>query len=69
MPYPDQDPSLREGELNEFVHLVQVVLALDVVLSVVSILVQCYDGREIDGRAVEGHDPDSEDLGDVDVED
>ena len=42
-------------------------MALDVVLPVVGVLLQGYDGREIDGCAVERNYPDPEDLGDVDI--
>lgn len=44
-------------------------MALDVVFSITAVALELEHGGEIYTRAVEGDEPDAEDLGDVYVED
>jgi hypothetical protein len=69
LPQPYEDPARGYHKLDEFVCLVQVILALDVVFFVAAILLEREDGGEVNVRAVERDDPDAEDLSDVYVED
>jgi hypothetical protein len=69
LPQPYKDPTRRYHELDKFVCLVQIILALDVVFSVAAVLLEREDGGEVDARAVERDDPNAENLSDVYVED
>jgi hypothetical protein len=39
MPEPDRDPSQGKRELDEFVYLIKIILALNVIFSIVGILI------------------------------
>jgi len=68
MPQENQRPAPRQQELDPLVHLIQVVLAVNVVFAVCAIVPELQDGGELHGRVVVGYEPDAEDLEDGDVE-
>lgn len=61
MPQYDQEPCSR-NKSDELIHLIQVILAIDIVFSVAFIMLQLQNRDERDGSAVEGDYPDAEDL-------